>query len=1560
MKRALLAAIILAASLHVVTRAADQLVPGRNINLNPGVVDQYVGDVFRQRQVESKIVCTIPQHCAVISNDYRTVDGRSDLASGFGEGAKTPASAMRTLAEFMGLAKRREKTYRAAPPGAPDAWLGLYRTSNLENWLNGLVPGFFQDQSGLGAIQPWKTNFYNAASDGDLATDGTYIYGVGMFFNRGFGSMIGAFRLTDFNDESAVPIRWDRNGSRAIDQRPGPSTVTFLDLPSVTVDPTPRGDSLSGCGHVYIGYTAFTGNAGDSAINMVRSFNCGQTYVGVNNTATPIKLSGGFKKNQRVVFAVNPRPGTPLTTGGGTVYAVWRTFSPDMIVGTASLDFGKTWLPPVPYSVLNGVNTLCTYDQPTVGANPAAAPQGGYDFNDPSSDTARSVAFPSITIDSNGKLYLVWTERVNASGNAVTGAACNTGLQPKVVLTTSITGGLLWSPRRALDMGTRCETTPADGRPGGLDQSVSNGTIATCPAGTVFRESGPQIQPVISHNAGKVMVIYKEGRGPVNTNPLSPSKGFHAGRDSQMDVRAAQINPATNALMSTTQVSVYTYAAKTNDIKPRDGATNPPGARAVNLPYLLQYSGGTNPFTGDHDGLAAAEPVVWDSPAHLPTSTDVPGTRFLGVWGGDNREAFFPGGDINGIWTSYVDAVTAPDSCNAGIRNSNDYLSSIGSGTEAYVHQSFKPTDSLQRSWVVTVRNRKNVTQAYKFELQEVAGNSGSFDQSFDQVGGTDVNVIGSNNNNAFCVGVGQTYPTCTAFRTILPYSSMTFTVFGHVTNPSVGGPIRVKVFEAALNGPVQFDTPVGATPNPTPAAIVRLNPNPNNPTALLADPSARNTEHHGPDVTGPFVNTYPNPGPGNPGPGNPGLSFPGPGNPGPGNPGPGNPGPGNPGPGNAGFSDYTDYTFQVTAPGANTISQFAAFADIASAAAVDNSHFVQMFLTRSHETPTLQKDKNDPFGLKCVPVERPEDELISLINARKAAELGVPGPGNPGPGNPGPGNPGPGNTTATNPGPGNPGPGNSTFAVSPANVALSAGGPAAFLATAVASVSAAAVSDQAADVGPDGTLTSLPKTDKVFVTIRFHHCNNQSGCRYNGKDFTKDTGETVPRTGADGNHLIRLTVPPGGWENNNNTLTPPRVVVAGQDLLVSAPESLTTNPSAGLAGSSTTVAAFTITNAGNADAGAFTYAYYWVPSGGPVVKLTGDFAVTYIVGESRVPGLGAGRSYQAPAQSITIPTGTPTGQGVIQVRVDNNNTVKETDESNNFKDAAFTIISHFQIGDVMAGVGGGLIKHFRMGDGVTLVDTHDTGTTCGEQLGMTFTSTGHLLATSAFGNCPNGHVVEFDSTGALIGGFGSGYGTATESVVVDAAGNVFIGQPDTPPSLLKFGAAGNFLATFSPAIEDRGTDWNDLAADHCTMYYTSEGPSILRFNVCSSLQGPNFVTSATFPKKFALRIRSNGDVLVVADKLTTPVSSTVERYDRSGLLVQTYMRPPSETDFFFSMALDPDGQHFWVASYATGNIYKYDITSGLIPISFNAGINTPVGYALSGLAVFGEPYVGR
>lgn len=268
-----------------------------------------------------------------------------------------------------------------------------------------------------------------------------------------------------------------------------------------------------------------------------------------------------------------------------------------------------------------------------------------------------------------------------------------------------------------------------------------------------------------------------------------------------------------------------------------------------------------------------------------------------------------------------------------------------------------------------------------------------------------------------------------------------------------------------------------------------------------------------------------------------------------------------------------------------------------------------------------------------------------------------------------------------------------------------------------------------------------------------------------------------------------------------------------------------------------------------------------------------------------------------------------------------------------------------YATGDVFIGAGAGKIQHYNA-SGV-LLDTLDTATGCNEDLGMAFDPSGNLFATAAFGSCfGSGKVVKFNNMGNLIGPFGSGYSSSTESIVIDGSNNVYVGQPDGTKALKKFNSAGTFLADYFPATEDRGTDWNDLSSDQCTMFYTSEGSRVKKFNTCTNTQLSDFATGLAAPC-YALRIRSNGEVIVTCQTQAYRLSST-------GTVMQTY---PIADGFLFAMNLDPDGTHFWTAGYSSHKVYKVDISSGLATTVFTAAT---VGPNLSGLAVFGEPTVAK
>jgi len=258
-----------------------------------------------------------------------------------------------------------------------------------------------------------------------------------------------------------------------------------------------------------------------------------------------------------------------------------------------------------------------------------------------------------------------------------------------------------------------------------------------------------------------------------------------------------------------------------------------------------------------------------------------------------------------------------------------------------------------------------------------------------------------------------------------------------------------------------------------------------------------------------------------------------------------------------------------------------------------------------------------------------------------------------------------------------------------------------------------------------------------------------------------------------------------------------------------------------------------------------------------------------------------------------------------------------------------------YNVGDVFAATADGKIKHFSSTG--TLLDTLDSGTGANDDTGMAFDPAGNLYSTQFAAN----KVAKFDNQGNLVGALGSGYNADPESIVRDNAGNFYVGQADGSHQVRKFDASGALLATYSPATDDRGTDWIDLAADQCTLFYTSEADHIKRFNVCTNTQLPDFATLPASPG-YALRIRPNQEVMVAA-------TSAVYRFSPTGTLLNTYTFPG--TSLLFALNLDPDLSSFWTGDVLTGKVFKVDINSGSTLTSF--GTNpAPV---LGGLAVFGE-----
>ncbi len=235
-----------------------------------------------------------------------------------------------------------------------------------------------------------------------------------------------------------------------------------------------------------------------------------------------------------------------------------------------------------------------------------------------------------------------------------------------------------------------------------------------------------------------------------------------------------------------------------------------------------------------------------------------------------------------------------------------------------------------------------------------------------------------------------------------------------------------------------------------------------------------------------------------------------------------------------------------------------------------------------------------------------------------------------------------------------------------------------------------------------------------------------------------------------------------------------------------------------------------------------------------------------------------------------------------------------------------------FQNGDVfVALVDGQIVQASKDGQIRGVLNTEARGALTG----MCFDVEKNLYVT----NFQDGTMSKFDQNGRLIiRRWGGPFATKPESCVVDAAGNIYTGETDGENRIHKFNSDGGLLDSFSPRVEDRGVDWIDLATDQCTMYYTSEGKTVMRYDVCRGRQLKDFVQDLS-PPCFALRLRENGEVLVTCAR-------RIYRLGRDGTKLQDYAYLGDRT--LLALSLDPDGIHFWTGSIS-GDVYKVHIETG-------------------------------
>lgn len=281
--------------------------------------------------------------------------------------------------------------------------------------------------------------------------------------------------------------------------------------------------------------------------------------------------------------------------------------------------------------------------------------------------------------------------------------------------------------------------------------------------------------------------------------------------------------------------------------------------------------------------------------------------------------------------------------------------------------------------------------------------------------------------------------------------------------------------------------------------------------------------------------------------------------------------------------------------------------------------------------------------------------------------------------------------------------------------------------------------------------------------------------------------------------------------------------------------------------------------------------------------------------------------------------------------------------------------------GDVVVAIGGG---QYNVYDNLgvykeTITQTDGETSFAGFTTGCAFDSSGDLYTT----NFSNTKVIKFEGDSPhdvlqVIDTAVQSPGGHSESIVFAANGDFYVGHPDGNDDVHRYNAAGTFQQAYDVAIEARGSDWMDLAADQRTLFYTSEGRQLKRYDVSGAgAQLADFATLSSTGPAFALRLLPPGNGsggLLVAD------SVNIKRLDGSGTVVQTY--DADDEDGWFALNLDPDGTSFWAGNPGTGNFYRFNITTGFVEVGpvFTVTPDLDEGIGLFGICVKGEPTAGQ
>src|SRR6267154_1171000 len=835
---AILLAGIVAPSLHAQSA-------GPNVNMVSGT-GWTNGDPFLQRQNEPSIAVSTRNtlHLIAGANDYRGVD----------------------LPGLLGSTERG------------DAWLGLFKSfDGGQTWQSTLLPGYPLDSSPQGLASP--IHGFQAAADPTVrpGTSGL-IYYSGIAFNRGTNGagVVFVSRFIDNNNkENGDPTH--TNGSLTLLAPTDPiqylGTVVvdsgtsgqFLDKPWIATDiprgnttcqvPFTKADGTQGtqtipAGMVYLTYSSFTGSS-SSKIMFSSSADCGVTW------GHAVKLSESNSVNQGTIIVVDPSSGN---SGAATIYVAWRRFvtsaQPDAMMVAKSTDGGQTFskaVTAVSFPANCGPNTGvagCPFDQSE------------------SASEFRTNAFPALTVDDAGRVYMAWSQR-QANGDA------------RITMQVSA-DGLNWGAAPAL----------VDN--GGVPDDYGNPLMTN--AGTSLTR-GHQFMPSISFIAGKLTLTYYDEREDHTIGFYTPKTdltGYTEIRELMgelvgnaasnavfnsvindaapplvsyrhtLDIQGAQAATISGGSLTVPTFAPFRISKYAVGLNPND--TQNPGQveqLQVSPPNLPMFSLGSEPFDGDYIDIAPAPAFVFQGGAWKfnTATTNLP--VFHASWT-DNRDVRPP---ANGDWTQYVppfsrsnptggqpsliDPTQTVPACilnvNDGFtatRNQNIYTSIIAPGLVAGSLGNSKtlgfspsnPTQLLQRAFTVTLRNTTSILRSFRI-------------------------LIG----NQPALVNGQPDPSGQA--SLLQFSLQASLDVSIASNTSVARAVFVQSANQTASVAIniqEISAPGGSLVANGLAGSVTLNPDPNAPAIQdpdsfgFANPTISTTEIHNPIIGNPTIITPP------------------------------------------------------------------------------------------------------------------------------------------------------------------------------------------------------------------------------------------------------------------------------------------------------------------------------------------------------------------------------------------------------------------------------------------------------------------------------------------------------------------------------------------------------------------------------------------------------------------------------------------------------------------------------------------------------------------------------